>query len=216
MTLVEAWEENVCQTDAFKANNCVSSVWNKMKSTNAVIDILDKFENSSWVDLCIDASLSTSANAQTAVDGSNVNINFNTSKLGRSQLSIARTFLHELVHAELFRKVKSVGGNVSQNDFPGIFDYYRRYVENWQHQQMAAHYINTIANGLSLFDGGSNQLSYYKNIAWVGLWKVPDYTTDDPDDFIETQAWKDLSSSEQNRIKSAISNFKATENTNCQ
>jgi len=213
---VESWEQNVCTTNAFDNNPCLASVWNKLKSTNAAASLLDKFENSSWIDLCVDASLSSSANAQTSLSGSNATINFNTSKLGRSQLSIARTFLHEMVHAELFRKVKSVGGTFSQNDFPGIYDYFRRYYKNWQHQQMAAHYINTIANGLSQFDGGSHQLSYYKDIAWIGLWKVPNYNTADPNDFIETQAWKDLSTSEQNRIKNAVANFQSTENTNCQ
>lgn len=216
ISLADLWEKDVCTSNAFNSNLCLSSVWNKLKSSNAAVSLLDKFENSTWIDLCIDAGLSTSANAQTSISGSNVTINFNTSKLGRSQLSIARTFLHEMVHAELWRKVKSVGGNVSQNNFPGILDYYRRFVKNWQHQQMAAHYINTIANGLSLFDGASHPLSYYEDIAWIGLWKVPNYNTADPNDFIETQAWKDLSTSEQNRIKNAIANFQSTENTNCQ
>jgi len=212
------WEDDVCTSQSFDSNDCLSKVWSKLKKTDAAVSILGKFGNSKWIELCLDTDMSKSpnANGSTSISGNTATINMNTGKTNRSQLSIARTFLHELVHAELYRKVRSVGGEVSQDDFPGIYDYFRRFYKNWQHEQMAAHYINTIAQGLSLFDGANQSLSYYKDISWIGLWKVKDKNTSDPNDWIETQAWKSLTAQEKNRIKNVISKFKSTQNKNCQ
>jgi len=211
------WEEEVCTSGAFDSNNCINSVWAKLKSTNAAFNILSNFENSGWIELCLDTyQANTNNKGLTSKSGSVITIKLNENKLNRSQLDIARTFLHELVHAELYRKVASVNNSISITNFPGIYDYYRRYIKNWQHQQMAGHYINSIAAGLALFDSNNHTESFYKDIAWLGLWKIPDYNTTDPNDLIESDAWKSLSSQEQNRIKNSLVSFKNSENKNCQ
>ena len=108
---------------------------------------------------------------------------------------------HETIHAELYRKVRSVGGMISIDDFPGIYDYYRRYVKDWQHQQMAAHYITVIADILKEMDNHQRSNQFYNDITWEGLHN--------------TVAWSRLSNSERMRITNVISNFKLSGNKIC-
>lgn len=112
-----------------------------------------------------------------------------------ASLDIARTFLHEAIHAELSRKVASVGGpeNLSGDNFPGIYDYYRRYVENWSHEQMAAHYRNTIINGMKEFDQNAHSNSFYDALSWRGL--------------EGTTSWQIKSSQEQLSIRAVYQNL---------
>ncbi|WP_318311119.1 hypothetical protein [Flagellimonas crocea] len=119
----------------------------------------------------------------------------------RTVLGLARTFAHETIHAELYRKVRSVGGMVSIDDFPGIYDYYRRYVKDWQHQQMAAHYRSAIVDILKEMDSNQHSDQFYDDLAWEGLHN--------------TVAWNSLSNSERTRITNVISNFKLIGNKNC-
>ena len=84
----------------------------------------------------------------------------------RPNLMNAKTIAHEVIHAEMYRKLLSVldnGGNIAGvsrqdvldkiGDYPGIYYYFRRH-KNWQHQQMATHYRETIAGMLQEFDTG--------------------------------------------------------------
>ena len=66
-----------------------------------------------------------------------IQINANTLN-SRPTLGVARTIAHEVIHAEMDRKLKSIGydAQIAGKAFPGIYDYYRRYVKGWQHQQM--------------------------------------------------------------------------------
>lgn len=119
----------------------------------------------------------------------------------RTVLGIARTIIHEVIHAELFRKLRSVNKNISINDFPGIYDYYIRHKGNWQHEQMASHYRKTIASILQEFDNYQSPLSFYEDFAWVGLHK--------------TSSWNNLSNFEKTRITNLIVQYEANGNKNC-
>ncbi|MGY0426793.1 MAG: hypothetical protein ACWIPI_08200 [Polaribacter sp.] len=135
----------------------------------------------------------------------------------RPNLMTAKTIAHEIIHAEMFRKLLSVldnGGNISgvtrqdilnkTKDFPGIYDYYRRH-KNWQHQQMATHYRQTIADILQSFDNSQHSRQFYMDLSWEGL-KYPNIST-----------WSNQSQTEKNRIKKVISDYISTnKNQNCQ
>jgi hypothetical protein len=126
----------------------------------------------------------------------------------RPNLMTAKTIAHEVIHAEMFRKLLSVldnGGNVAgvtrQNvldalngNFPGMYDYFRRY-KNWQHQQMATHYRETIANILKYFDRNQHSNQFYMDLAWEGL-KYQSIST-----------WSSKSQQEKDRINRVISNY---------
>jgi hypothetical protein len=132
----------------------------------------------------------------------------------RPNLLVAKTIIHEVIHAEMFRKLLSVldnGGNIDgvtrQNvldaldgNFPGMYDYFRRH-KNWQHQQMATHYRETLARILQEYDTGifvpDNQqpLQLYMDLAWEGL-RYPNIHT-----------WTSLSQTERNRIDGVIADY---------
>lgn len=119
-----------------------------------------------------------------------IGIKFNPNQLDRPDLDIARTFIHELIHAEIFRKLMSIansGGNTIQftaatienlrNSFPGLYDYYMRYEfgtppngtpSNADHQMMAQHYRETIISALQEFDT-SYPAELYEALSWIGL-----------------------------------------------
>ena len=151
----------------------------------------------------IDNNLPNSTNAVTNNSGEHlIEISFNGNTMNqRTILGLVRTFAHETIHAELFRKVRSVNSQISINDFPGIYDYYRRYIKNWQHEQMAAHYRETIADILKEFDGNQHSNQFYMDLAWEGLHG--------------TVAWNNLSNSERTRITNEVENYKSIGNKNC-
>ena len=104
----------------------------------------------------------------------------------KPSLGVAKTIMHETIHAEMYRKLKSVGYQLNPNDFPGIYDYYRRYVKQAQHQQMAAHYVSTIAQALREYDSGKKPDQFYEDFAWDGLIGYKDSSGN----VIEFEAWK--------------------------
>jgi len=160
-----------------------------------------RFENST--------TLPSDVNAETSPpDNYLITIKINSNNLSRPNLSIARTIIHETIHAEMFRKILSIldnGGDLdgltaaqwtqklSNGDYPGIFDYYSRYgVNGMQHEQMAAHYISTISDTLEEFQSGLSQ-DTYDALAWVGL--------------KDTTAWNNLTTAEKSAINDIITDF---------
>lgn len=147
-----------------------------------------------------------------------IEIKLNGNNLNRPVLSIARTIIHETLHAEMFRKLMSIlnnGGDLdgltksqlnsmlSNGDFPGVFDYYTRFgVNGFQHEQMAAHYIDTMASILMEYDNGNSNIQFYKDLSWVGL--------------KNTTVWNDKPYSEKLRINNVISNFNLNSDKNCE
>ncbi|MEM9686082.1 MAG: hypothetical protein AAF934_04085 [Bacteroidota bacterium] len=105
-------------------------------------------------------------------------------------LFIARTLIHEAIHANLFLAVKKHNGGVTPTDseFGILYEQYRK-KKNWQHEFMADRYINLIANALkdvhpllgddTMINTYSNKSDYpnwnwdafYTSIAWTGLLK---------------------------------------------
>lgn len=118
-----------------------------------------------------------------------ITISFNggTSQAGldfRPTLLRAKDFAHETVHAEMYRKLMSLiqSGSIQNHlsseslnqllqngDFPGIYDYYRRFGKGFQHEQMAAHYVKTISDIMKEFDNGRIDDGIYNDLAWEGL-----------------------------------------------
>lgn len=141
-----------------------------------------------------------------------ISINANTLS-GRTSLGLARTIIHEGIHARLWEFAYRNGGSVVKNDFPGIYEYMREHKYNWDHQQMADHYRATIAKGLKQFDNGQHSDAYYNALAWEGLSEIKDKNGDGS--LIYTEAWKKLTDSEQATILQTITNEKANGNKNC-
>lgn len=127
----------------------------------------------------------------------------------------------------MFRKLLSFldnGGNIAgvtrqdvldalENNYPGMYDYYRRH-KNWQHQQMATHYMETLARILQEYDT-RNPVPYnqqpsqlYMDLAWECL------IYEKPPNAIPT--WTNLPQTEKDRIENVISNHISNyQNENC-
>ncbi|MFZ3575828.1 hypothetical protein [Tenacibaculum finnmarkense] len=206
---IERLKDDFDQIDASKLTGKAECVYNKMVDNNNNINwILNNFKDGirpSEFDLkfVMATDLPNSVNGRTLPANNNtivIKINSNTLS-DRTSLEVARTILHEGIHARLEEFAKRDGSNAT--DFPGIYDYYWRNNKNtWSHQQMAAHYIGTIAKGLKQYDNAEHSNQYYNDLAWNGLYKISNGANNPP---IFTDAWNTLTPSEKTRIKNTIS-----------
>ncbi|WP_426485384.1 hypothetical protein [Flavobacterium sp. 2] len=143
-------------------------------------------------------------------------IQFDNTKLANlSDLGNATVFAHEIIHAEIFRKMLSAAQNGSldpqtmtpqqqiayvnslKNNYPGLMDYYyNRTHPTWNHDMMASHYRGTIADIIQQFDNNRLPRSTYEAVTWFGLGKLGDGQ--------KTVAWTNLSSVQQTTILNLI------------
>lgn len=192
--------------DSTFANTKAECIFNKLgNSSTGFKNAIKKFDGEfpvAHLKMSVDNNLPDTINATTSNSGTytiEIKINGNTLP-NRTVMGLARTMIHETIHAEMYRKLRSVNYSVSINDFPGIFYYYSTY-KNWQHQQMASHYRTTIVDMLKEFDNNQHTDSFYNDLAWEGLQG--------------TVSWNELSSNEKTRIINAINNYKNNGNKNC-
>lgn len=158
----------------------------------------------------------------------NTTVEFSNTQLSNiSDLGGAVAFAHEMIHAEIFRKMLSAAqkGNLDpanmtqqeqvayvnslRNNFPGIYDYYiERYKPTWNHNQMASHYRETIADIIEEFDDSSKSRQIYEDLSWVGLRILENGVT--------SIAWDVLTQSEKDRVLSNFNThfFNGTSNCN--
>lgn len=225
---------------SFKNNPCLLGVYDEMiKNSTIANDYLNNFDtNMSVANLMFlgDNTVNSSINAfTTPPENYLIKITFNTNNLNRSKLSIGRTFIHELIHAEIFKKLLSLSNNSSINltqsdlilvkdNFPGLFDYYVRYKFNVpsgqvltepQHQMMAQHYRGIISDAIKQFDNNQNPQEIYDSLAWIGLMgdgPINGTTglTSNP-----TVAWQNLTPIERLSINNIITSFESN-TANCQ
>lgn len=143
-------------------------------------------------------------------------IQFDNTKLAiLSDLGNAVVFAHEMIHAEILRKMMSAAQNGSldfstmntqqqiafvnslKNNYPGLMDYYyNRFHPTWNHDMMASHYRGTIADVIQQFDNNRLPRSTYESVSWLGLGKLGGAST--------TVAWDSLSPAEQTAITNLI------------
>ena len=141
-----------------------------------------------------------------------ISINHNTLS-ERTSLGLARTILHEGIHARLWEFAYRNEGKVDKNDFPGIYEYMRIYGKNWDHEQMAQFYRQTIAKGLKQFDNAQNPDSFYDALAWEGLSEIKD--KNGIQNKIFTAAWTKLTKTEKDDILKIITDEKKKGNKEC-
>ncbi len=176
-----------------------------MNSSNDFNSIIQKFVGEKPVNhltFKIDYNLQDKTNAETKnLNDFNIAISINGNTLGeRTAIGLARTLIHEAIHAEMKRKLISVGYKLDKISFPGIYDYYTRY-EDWDHEQMAAHYIKTIADVIEDFDGRIQSRDFYESLAWEGLQ--------------ETTSWSSLPEKQRKKIITVITNNKKNGSKEC-
>ena len=132
---------------------------------------------------------SINGQAQWMGDGKNIHITINQMRLtDRSSLEVARTLLHEMIHADFYRAVKTKYPSYNDLMFQNTFN---QYVIRYQgsadqhHNLMAERYIDVMAGILeeihkkldynafalamkNVYPNGIPK-SFYKSLAWEGL-----------------------------------------------
>lgn len=176
-------------TKRFKNNTKINGIYNQAKTASNFKQYLKNFEPTfSVAHLLFDIGETTQGNyAVTSVPKDywiKITFNQNVEWNNTPKIIIADTFMHEMIHAEIFRKLLSIGstnGNIDINkitqylnthNYPGLFDYYvERTVggENWQHETMGAHYVNIMVNFLKQLYNNKYTDVEYKTIVWMGL-----------------------------------------------
>ncbi|MCG8892746.1 hypothetical protein G1K97_03365 [Tenacibaculum finnmarkense] len=207
-------------------------VYGKLKDNSLLKKTLEKFKGKTPVNLILNQksnlreddenSNSPLVNGKTYYGASyNITIILNTEQSkNRPSLAVARTILHEAIHADIYRKIKTNGGLLSSNntwllngsrvDFPSLFDAYNENPKNPYHNYMAKYYREALEFGLkeyatSIGETHSNQ--FYEDMAWNGL--------------LDTKAWKQqyinntYANKEKVRIKKIIANFRNSGNNEC-
>jgi small nuclear ribonucleoprotein (snRNP)-like protein len=224
---------------AFKSNPCLSDIYSKLGGSNTFQNYLSRFNGDfSVADLKLSLGIDPKYSNASAVTYEPVNslieIKFNPNFLNSPQLNIARTLIHELIHAEIYRELLSVAGkpNISwsadfinsiKDDFPVLADYYTRYQYNVpagqqptsvQHELMADHYRDIIIQAMKEFDPTQSNETYTA-LSWIGLMgsgKIDD-ATGLPS--LPTVAWKNISQAQRVQLLNIFYNFRDT-NPPCQ
>jgi hypothetical protein len=187
-------------------------IYEKLKSSSSEFEnAIKKFDGEftvSHLKLTINNSLGSDVYGETQLPVNYITeVQFDNTKLGTlSDLGAATVFAHEIIHAEIYRKMLSAAKigtlmpdssnmtaqqqvnyiNSMKNNFPGLYDYYyKRYKPTWNHEMMANHYRSTIADIIQQFDNKRLSRSTYEAVAWLGLGKL--------DTNVTTIAWDNLS-----------------------
>lgn len=112
----------------------------------------------------------------------------------RPDLMVAKTIIHEIIHAEIFRILQLGKQHILPGDYNKILNaliaYWKVYPsanpkvnQYWDHGYMAIHYLSTIARALKEYDNNPNTpLCFYKMLAWEGLEYTPFYNKMSPSD----------------------------------
>ena len=225
--------------DSFANNPCLMGVYDKLGGSTTFQKYLTRFDGDfSVANLKLSVGINPNhplANAvTTGPQHYLIETMFNPNNLSRPQLDIARTFIHEMLHAEIFRKLLSVAGqkdipwtadfiNSIKDDYPGIADYYIRYKFNIpqgqlpsdaQHELMSTNYRNIIIQVMQQFDS-TQSADVYNALSWIGLMGSGHISGTTGLPINPTIAWKNLPQTERLEILAIWNNFKDT-NTPCQ
>ena len=228
---IDTHEEEIILDPSF-INTKANCIYNKLNGlSQSFKDMIKKFDSVFTVrnlTFTINNSLPNGNYGVTnPPDNFNITIEFSNTQLANiSDVGGAVVFAHEIIHAEIFRKMLSAAkkGDLNNNqyttvertnyvnslrdNFPGLYDYYwKRYKPTWNHEMMAQHYRYIIADIAQQFDNYNLPRQTYEDIAWVGLRVLEDLNN--------SIAWNNLSTSEQQRITTNITNIFKNGSSNC-
>ena len=204
-------------------------VYNKLRisGTDFVENILGQFEGESEFDILIKSEETVfSRSSNKFVNGittyrkgeKQIKIFISSEKVNaKSVLSVARTLIHEYVHADMFRKLNTQH-ELTQEELDFKTTYEKFEIEK-QHEAMAELYVNSIADALKEFHktiltGDYNYLSndgqhpisdtFYEALAWQGLKNH------------NVKAYVDLSDEKKSVLENALQTYFHDTTKNCQ
>ena len=169
-------------------------IYEKLLSINGFKALASKFKGLGTefdVLLKIGTTQRATANGQTWYKGPNqpIEITFNEAKINRSALEVARTIVHEMVHAEMFRALNTQGLADSDLSFKETFEEYTRQYfgdNDIHHNYMADYWVDKMADMLELIHP---QLGYLGLNDFLSPWAYPQGI---PKEFYKALAWEGL------------------------
>ena len=206
---------------------CIHDLLNET-GNSYIKDILSKFDGNSEFDIKIE-SKDTVINKGNEVNGRTnkpfnsdlITIEISTSKaIGRPVLDVARTILHEYIHADMFRKLYTKYPTDGDLDFKQTYEAFKglNFSATPQHETMAALYVGEMTKALKNFhenaltedynyltDNGNNSLpdSFYEALAWLGLKEH------------NVQAYIDLSDEEKAALENSLTIYYPSTTKDC-
>lgn len=206
-------------------SNKSKCVYDKISEVNLVRKVIEKFNGrTAPVDLIlIEGILNDDTSGQTTY-GDSITITLNSNDTQNTpSLWVAHTILHEMIHADLFRLIRSTSQLVydqhtkmfslpdgSRANFPTLFDYFNTYPSNPQHNLMADYYLEAMEHGLKEYaklTGKEYPQQLYKDLAWAGLQNTNSWNNMFAD--------KKYTEQEQKRILRSIIKFKKSGKNEC-
>jgi len=210
----EVWEEKI---DDSQLNPCMQTIMSDVKQlTTGVGQILTKFAGNkpgyNWT--VVDGNLPQNSNAETSpqynFSTKTVTTSFDSNKFGNAtDLSIARTILHEAVHAYL------VAWEVNTPTFAGRIAAYPMLMQDYaeatvgtnlaQHNEMIRFFVSHIAKALQEYGkqkGFNYPSQFFNDLAWGGL----THTQDSNGNIVEMNWFKALvpDANDRKRISDVI------------
>jgi hypothetical protein len=205
----------------------------KLKNNSLLTKTIEKFKGKTPINLIINQvsnlTIKDENGDNVTVNGItnyntsfNITITLNTEQANnRPSLAVARTILHEAIHADIYRKIKTTSGLIysdnvwklpdgSRANFPSLFDAYNEDLSNPYHNYMAKFYREALEFGMKEYAnsiGETHPDQFYKDMAWSGL--------------LDTKAWKEqyadntYANNEKNRIKRVIINYEKSKSNGC-
>lgn len=210
----DEWVKNHINEGNLKNNKCANTVYQTLKSRSGLFNnLLGNFKggnsvlNLSFNVKYIPSEPGTLITGQTytgQIQNGHVRIDINTEALGSTDLGIAKTFIHEMLHAKMFYDLVNAGWDgikdikeINPASLPSLLRAYQEYKyekgEDAQHKFMSEYYIPKIGRALAQFDGHKQNSSVYEDLAWTGLQG--------------TQAYEALSKAKRDKITEANNNF---------
>lgn len=208
----------------FMKNERLKCIYDKIKKIDQFNNILQKFDSKfSTKDLIFDVGTVSNESyvAETTAIGNKVKIKFNENLItSKSNLFLITTFIHEAIHAEIYRilmekiSYEQTNGGVTatytkeelknylvEKKYYKLWDYFSLYGNGmFQHEYMANFKVNTMVNFLSTYDNSLS--SETKNaFAWITL--------------MDTIAWKNLSEDQQKKYQKDYIDYEKTGSKNC-
>ncbi len=177
-------------------------IYNKIKDTGLMKELLKEFTGSDIYDVTykvvprLERPGNEDAYGTTSSETNKWEIKINSYYFDKNvPVFIAKTIMHETIHAALKQKVASAGGldGLNPDNFEDLFRYYTHYGDDYEHKYMARHYVPVLAKTLAELDNSRYTMDYYEAISWSGLW--------------ESYEWKSMTQAERNAIYNRIEEF---------
>jgi hypothetical protein len=159
--------------------NDIANILNRFGSPTSIYDWEIKTGTPTNINNAAETNWAVDSN-NNAIDNSYLTI-IKTSYINQAtKLAIARTILHESIHAYIISYIDDLaGGNIQgfSTEFPDLWNNFvsKKYgvpadnIENYQHQEMAENFINIIRDALAEYDNNQQDGTYYEHLAWGAL-----------------------------------------------